>query len=375
MRIMQVEAEADLIPAFLGELQRDDGDERLRDAADVPWHVGVDRPPRPVDRRRAGSDLGDRAAGIDAYMPGLPGADRMTPRQLLQNTTGLAEYINDPAVVNDRRREWTPSELIAVAEAAGRVGEPGEAYHYANTNYIVLGEIIRQVTHNSWSDAVHARIAEPLGLTHTRAMTDERPIGYAYVDGSLVESTLTSSPSIGGAAGAMLSTNRDLLTFAKALTDGTVLSAESQAAMRAFVPGDDYSPFGIVHGYGLGLGAVRDRRDRRRRSHGHRRGTVGVPRLRHRARHDRRGRHERRRRRTAGAHGDRGPHRHPRSPLSQPQPASARTAASLLAASLVLRRQRGHKGRPAGSSIGRIAAPDCRGAGCLAKRSVDRNRR
>jgi D-alanyl-D-alanine carboxypeptidase len=84
-------------------------------------------------------------------------------------------------------------------------------------------------------------------------MTDERPIGYAYVDGSLVESTSTSSPSIGGAAGAMLSTNRDLLTFAKALTDGTLLSAESQAAMRAFVPGEDYSAFGIIHGYGLGF--------------------------------------------------------------------------------------------------------------------------
>ena len=51
----------------------------------------------------------------------------------------------------------------------------------------------------------------------------------------------------------MLSTNRDLLTFAKALTDGTLLSAESQAAMRAFVPGEDYSAFGITHGYGLGL--------------------------------------------------------------------------------------------------------------------------
>ena len=224
-------------------------------AADVPWNVGSVTKTfvAVVALQLAEEGAIDLDAGIDAYMPDLPGAERMTPRQLLQNTTGLAEYINDPAVVNDRRREWTPSELIAVAEAAGRSGEPGEAYHYANTNYIVLGEIIRQVTGNAWSDEVHARIAAPLGLTNTRAMTDERPIGYAYVDGSLVESTSTSSPSIGGAAGAMLSTNRDLLTFAKALTDGTLLSAASQAAMRAFVPGEDYSPFGITHGYGLGL--------------------------------------------------------------------------------------------------------------------------
>ena len=46
---------------------------------------------------------------------------------------------------------------------------------------------------------------------------------------------------------------RDLLTFGTALADGTLLSPESQAAMRAFIPGEDYSQFGIVHRYGLGL--------------------------------------------------------------------------------------------------------------------------
>ena len=31
----------------------------------------------------------DLDAGIDAFMPDLPGADRITPRQLLQHTSGL----------------------------------------------------------------------------------------------------------------------------------------------------------------------------------------------------------------------------------------------------------------------------------------------
>ena len=55
---------------------------------------------------------------------------------------------------------WSPSELIAVAESAGRVGEPGGAHHYANTNYIVLGEIIEMVTGHSWDDEVRTRIVE-----------------------------------------------------------------------------------------------------------------------------------------------------------------------------------------------------------------------
>ena len=49
-------------------------------------------------------------------------------------------------MLNDAHRHWTPDELIAVAEAAGRLGEPGGAFHYSNTNYIVLGEIIEKVT-------------------------------------------------------------------------------------------------------------------------------------------------------------------------------------------------------------------------------------
>ena len=88
----------------------------------------------------------DLDAGIDGFLPDLAGADRITPRQLLQHTSGLGEYVDQPAVLADAQREWTPAELIAVAEAAGRVGEPGGPHHYSNTNYIVLGEIIEQVT-------------------------------------------------------------------------------------------------------------------------------------------------------------------------------------------------------------------------------------
>ena len=65
-----VEVEA----AFLGELQHDDGDERLGGAADVPRHVEIDGRARRVDGLRAGGDLGDRAVGI---LQGDAGADEL----------------------------------------------------------------------------------------------------------------------------------------------------------------------------------------------------------------------------------------------------------------------------------------------------------
>ena len=222
---------------------------------DVPWNIGSATKAfvAVVVLQLAAEGLIDLDAGIDGYLPDLAGAAQITPRQLLNHTSGLGEYL-DEAVVTDPLRQWTPAELIAVAEAAGRVGEPGGPHHYANTNYIILGEIIEAVTGNPWADEVHTRIAEPLSLTHTGVIGDTEPApGFELIDGSLVDATHRYDPSVGGAAGAMQSTSRDLLVFATALADGTLLSPESQAAMQTFLPAEDLSQFGIDHGYGLGL--------------------------------------------------------------------------------------------------------------------------
>ena len=60
-------------------------------------------------------------------------------------------------------------------------------------------------------------------------------------------------PSVGGAAGGLQSTASDLLVFIEALADGRLLSDRIQAEMETFTPGEDYSQFGVVHGYGLGF--------------------------------------------------------------------------------------------------------------------------
>jgi D-alanyl-D-alanine carboxypeptidase len=195
----------------------------------------------------------DLDAGIAQFVPELEGAGQITPRQLLQHTSGLNEYNDKPAVLADRQRPWTPGEVIFVAEAAGRVGEPGAQYHYSNTNYVVLGQIIQQVTGNAWSDEVQARITEPLGMTRTSLLEVATIPGFAVVDGGFADATTVEHPSLGAAAGGMQSNGRDLLRFGKALFDGTLLSPATQAEMQTFVPGDDLSDFGLTHSYGLGL--------------------------------------------------------------------------------------------------------------------------
>ncbi len=197
----------------------------------------------------------DLDATIESFVPELPGASRITTRQLLQHTSGLSEYLHTEAVERDARREWPAHDLIAVALARGPVAEPGAGYHYANTNYLVLDEIVEKVTSRPWYAEVRSRILEPLGLRHTGyAGEPEAPRlgpGYVVADRKFVEATGRWHPSIGGAAGAMYSTASDLLTFTVALFEGDLLDAKGRAEMRAFVPGDDMGY--VHHAYGLGL--------------------------------------------------------------------------------------------------------------------------
>ena len=80
-----VDAGVQVEAALVGELQHDDGDERLGGAADVPRHVGIDGTARRVERRRARARLADRAVRC-AHRDARP--DELT-RRLVVGEDGL----------------------------------------------------------------------------------------------------------------------------------------------------------------------------------------------------------------------------------------------------------------------------------------------
>jgi D-alanyl-D-alanine carboxypeptidase len=194
----------------------------------------------------------DLDVGIDAWFPGLPDAASITPRHLLQHTSGLAEYIDEPGL--DMARDWDPMDLVAIAEMRGRLGTPGEKHAYSNTNYLLLGQMIERVTGNAWHVEVASRIGEPLGLQSTSPVEGDAqaPAHSLGVDG-WTEVTDLTDPSIGGAAGALESTARDLLAFTDALAAGELLPPALQQQMETFVAAQDYSEYGVDHRYGLGV--------------------------------------------------------------------------------------------------------------------------
>jgi len=67
---------------------------------------------------------------VSRWLPGLvPGGAGITIRELLQHTSGIYSYTNDPgflqALFSDPTRVWRPAELVRIAVAHHRCSRPG----------------------------------------------------------------------------------------------------------------------------------------------------------------------------------------------------------------------------------------------------------
>ncbi|WP_432512787.1 serine hydrolase domain-containing protein [Kineococcus sp. SYSU DK001] len=205
----------------------------------------------------------DLDAAVEEHLPNLlrgEGIDGrgISVRQVLQHTSGLpnytAQWATDPAEF--RYRYADPRDLLDTALAMPAEFAPGERWSYSNTNYTVAGLLLQAVTGRPWSEQVHRRVVEPLGLQHTYVPAvgelgyrGEHPEGYLVdADGNRTEFT-EFDPSTAWAAGAVIASPSDLNRFTVALLRGGLLDAALLREMRTTVPADDVPGAG----YGLGL--------------------------------------------------------------------------------------------------------------------------
>ena len=130
---------------------------------------------------------------------------------------------------------------------------PGERFAYSNTNYIVAGLLLEQVTDMSTADNLRTRIVEPLELTHTYLAPDgaRQPIGAfsrSLPGGDTDGASYHALETAAGAAGAVVSTAGELATFIRALAHGELLPAATYAEMIRGFPADGES-LGIFPSY------------------------------------------------------------------------------------------------------------------------------
>ncbi|GAB5521225.1 MAG: hypothetical protein RhofKO_34760 [Rhodothermales bacterium] len=200
----------------------------------------------------------DIDAAIESYLPGLlPQDDTITPRMLLQHTSGLQDYagIVVDELAADPTASWAPEELMAIGAGLGLAFEPGNGWTYANTNYVALALLIEAVTGLGFGEAVQTILIEPLGLSTTRpdgaAWPDQVAQGYTIDGADAVNVTDVSRGYLYGGAG-LWSSAADLAQWLFALADGDVLGEGAIEAMT------DVIDTGRGYGYGLGLMQIED---------------------------------------------------------------------------------------------------------------------
>jgi len=191
---------------------------------------------------------------VERWLPGLvPNGGAITIRELLDHTSGLFDYLHDArfarAVVAEPGRVWQPRELVAIATSHPPLFPPGGGWSYSNTNYILLGLVVETATGATIDQALQQRLFQPLALTATSFPTSTQIDGQradGYVGSStlprlrsLVDTSIVS-PSLGWAAGEIVSTGDDLTSFYAALLGGRLLPPSLLAAMKTAAPGVEY---------------------------------------------------------------------------------------------------------------------------------------
>jgi D-alanyl-D-alanine carboxypeptidase len=221
---------------------------------------------------------------ISEYFPDIPNGENITIANLLEMRSSLATYSSlisfNRTLDEEPDKVWDPQELVDMGLAEPPVGEPGEVFDYSNTNTVLLGMLIEQLSGNPVEEEFQTRIFEPLGLENTvmpaqddASIPEPHPTGYlwgtnestaedatlpedeqeAAAAGAIEPTDVTNTnPSWGWTAGAGISTARDLATYVEALVEGGLLSDElQQERLDSIQPADPDNPGGT--GYGLGI--------------------------------------------------------------------------------------------------------------------------
>ncbi|MFD9903818.1 serine hydrolase domain-containing protein [Streptomyces sp. NPDC059063] len=214
---------------------------------------------------------------VEKWLPGVVSShgndgSKITVRDLLQQTSGLFDYVDDPDLARSLTEDFDkhrydatpPQEWVKVAMRHRPLFTPdpkSPRWAYSNTNYLLAAMVIEKAGGLSWREQVEHRIIAPLGLRHTyvAGANPFLPGPHARVYLRTPEGTrldVTEQSLQHTADSAVVSTTADLNTFFRALATGRLLPPAQLAQMQHTVArtGDTEDlaewPRG---GYGLGL--------------------------------------------------------------------------------------------------------------------------
>ncbi len=168
---------------------------------------------------------------ISKYFPDFPNGDSITIHNLLTHTSGLTNYTNLSEFLDIDLNNKDPMKTIELINNLPLEFEPGKEFSYSNTNYVLLGMIVENITDMSLEDYLQKNIFTPLNMSNTGSYYIENnqfPDATPYT-GFLeiypVDDELVLTQAYG--AGNIYSTVEDLYRWDRALSTEQLVKKET----------------------------------------------------------------------------------------------------------------------------------------------------
>lgn len=196
---------------------------------------------------------------LDKFYPQFKNSEKITMRMLGKMQSGIYNYTEEQGFSDtlemNPKKTWKPEEMLEIALRNEPYFEPGEGFHYSNTNTAILGLIIEEITGNNLWSEIENRITKPLGLSNIYApygpgFRGQHYSGYLETDTipvEIMDVTDLIDPSWGWAAGELISDISNMKVYIKALAEGNLTSNEMHSERLK----DMYTLGKLSYGFGI----------------------------------------------------------------------------------------------------------------------------
>ncbi|MFD5224408.1 serine hydrolase domain-containing protein [Microbacterium sp. NPDC058342] len=165
---------------------------------------------------------------ISKYIPDIPTVDdHATIDHFINHTSGIGDFAASYDLLPFPMPTFSFDELMSLTKLQGRRFVAGSKYEYSNTDIVVLARLCEVVTGEPFENVLSARVLEPLGMTDTMVAagqvlpSDRMAHGYFLPEGAaeddLVDTASLADFSVAAAAGNIISSLPDMLTWSRAM--------------------------------------------------------------------------------------------------------------------------------------------------------------